>query len=159
MSRLSGEVAAGAVTDREREANARGYRRKMGSHLDAQLAVARSEIVRKFRTSPGSFPDGVDTRWDRWYRASDWTDEGVYVGEGPCVKAVNPERELDDRLEESVTKTPPAALPTTVTKTLPVASQDDAVTKTRGGRPKKDATLSAADRAKAYRDRKKEKPE
>jgi hypothetical protein len=52
-----------------------------GKALHAELLQeARSKLVAKYRTNPAPWPDGVDTKYDRWYRPEEWTDTGAYLG-------------------------------------------------------------------------------
>jgi hypothetical protein len=47
---------------------------------DERLMVARGELVAKYRAHSGSWPDGIDNQYDRWYRPEEWTDEGAFLG-------------------------------------------------------------------------------
>ena len=91
MSKLTGEVLFQPLTASERAENIEGYAAAMKPFADAQLQRNRGEMVRKYRDKPGSWPDGADSRYDRWYRAEEWTDGGVYVGVGPCVRPPSPD--------------------------------------------------------------------
>jgi hypothetical protein len=57
-----------------------GVQRKSEQIAQDNLLVARSAIVRKYRINPKLWPDGIDSKWDRWYRKEDWTDSGEYIG-------------------------------------------------------------------------------
>jgi hypothetical protein len=48
---------------------------------DERLMVARGELVAKYRAHSGSWPDGIDNQYDRWYRPEEWTDEGAFIGD------------------------------------------------------------------------------
>lgn len=123
-----GPMTGGKLTrsQAETDANAAKYARDMKPYFDAKLLADRSDIVIDLRADKRS--GTIDSKYDRWYRAADWTDAGVYTGDPGWFDTLHP--------DASVTETP-----RTVTKTP--------------GRPKSDAALSGADRAKAFRDRKK----
>jgi hypothetical protein len=44
-----------------------------------QLETGRAKMVRKYRASPGIWPDGIDSKHDRWYSAKmhKWTDDYI----------------------------------------------------------------------------------
>ena len=77
MSKLSGEKAG--ISAEERARNAAKYARDMAPHVAADLEAARSDIVRRYRAHPQSWPDGIDTQYDRWYDPEEWTDAGERV--------------------------------------------------------------------------------
>ncbi len=60
------------------------------------LLRARGELVARYRKAVGSFPDGVDTKWDRWYRAEDWRDDGVFIGDPDWFSENHPDPDLPD---------------------------------------------------------------
>ncbi len=64
------------------------YERDMRPYEEAELEAARGELVKRFKVKPAQWPDGIDNPYDRWYCAEDWTYDGVYIGDGPCVKAL-----------------------------------------------------------------------
>ena len=76
----------GGMTHEERAAK---YRHDMGPELDAEVAEARSALVAKLQSVGGG--GRPDTKFDRWYDPEEWGPKGVYIGEGPCVKAPKPE--------------------------------------------------------------------
>ena len=78
MSKLSGE-GVGRTSD-ETSANVRRYWEAMGPQVAADLHAARSKLVKAYRENPRLWPDGIDTKWGRWYRAEEWTDEGGFLG-------------------------------------------------------------------------------
>ena len=86
-----GASTFGELGSMSREERAAKYQRDMKPFADADLQAARGDLVQKYRARPQAFPDGIDSKWDRWYVAEDWTDAGVYMGEGPCIKAVRPD--------------------------------------------------------------------
>ena len=73
----------GKITPAERVANAEKYVRDTAEDRAADLLEARSALVRAYRASPGKWPDGIDTKYDRWYRAAEWKDDGTFVGAKP----------------------------------------------------------------------------
>lgn len=77
MTKL-GEEAPG-VSPEERAANAAKYEADTEDFRAAQLQAARGELVREYRAHPGKWPNGIDTKHDRWYRPEDWGDDGVLV--------------------------------------------------------------------------------
>ena len=50
------------------------------------LIAARGDLVRRYRISPLPWPDGIDSKWDRWYRPEEWLDDGTYLGLRPMPK-------------------------------------------------------------------------
>jgi hypothetical protein len=76
-----------------REERAAKYTRDMKPHVDKQLELDRGDLVRRHREKPSRWPE-LDTKWDRWYRPDEWTDEGKYVGPPPCIKPVNPDPDV-----------------------------------------------------------------
>lgn len=87
-----GDGPASDIGGMTREERAEKYRRDMGPQFCADLEIQRSEGVKKFRKN-GSV-GAIDTKYDRWYDPDEWTNEGVYIGEGPCVKAPRPELDV-----------------------------------------------------------------
>jgi hypothetical protein len=163
------------------------YERDMKPYEHAKLEAARGELVKAFKASPGKWPDGIDSKYDRWYRPDEWDAEGVYIGERPCIKPLNPDQAINTPAEktaklsaaraalasaearlgvkpvkietETVTKLPSA----TVTK-LPSATVtklptgDGRVTKHAGGRPAvSEQPMTAAERARRARAKKAQK--
>lgn len=53
------------------------YEVDMRPMFDAHLMVARSVIVKRYRTASGVWPD---TPLHRWYRKEDWQDDGKFIG-------------------------------------------------------------------------------
>jgi len=56
---------------------------------DENLIKARGELVKKYRISQNPWPDGIDSKWDRWYlggTTEEWTDDGEYLGPRPMPK-------------------------------------------------------------------------
>ena len=86
-----GASTFGELGSMSREERAEKYQRDMKPFADADLQAARGDLVQKYRARPQAFPDWIDSKWDRWYVAEDWTDAGVYMGEGPCIKPLNPD--------------------------------------------------------------------
>jgi hypothetical protein len=85
------------------------------------LHEARSKGVRLYRANPRPWPDGIGA----WYRAEDWTDDGVLIAEGEARA-----RALDWWANDRVKglKCPPlAGVPPrpVVTSPLPVVTQPD----------------------------------
>lgn len=66
--------------------------------LDEEVMQARSVIVRKYRSGNGVAPD---TELYRWYKAEDWTDDGIYLGKEPLPRdaaaARAKERQTDEK--------------------------------------------------------------
>jgi len=56
------------------------------SQHDENLIKARGDLVKKYRISSNPWPDGIDSKWDRWYIPAEWTDEGEYLGPIPMPK-------------------------------------------------------------------------
>ena len=79
---------AGMALRAERAAK---YERDMKPYEDAKIEAARGELVKDFKASPGKWPDGIDSKYDRWYDPDDWSAEGVYIGARPCIKTLNPD--------------------------------------------------------------------
>jgi hypothetical protein len=48
--------------------------------IDERLLRFRSQLVQKYRADKRPWPDGIDSKWDRWYRPEEWTDKGEYIG-------------------------------------------------------------------------------
>ena len=97
MSKLNGEVVKEAISPQQRAANVRGYARRMGPDVAGRLLAARSEIVREFRAHPAKWPDGIDSKYDRWYRAEEWADDGRFLGarvETPSAGETETRREV-----------------------------------------------------------------
>lgn len=67
------------ITTEERAANAAKYEADTKDDREARLLAARGGLVREYRAHPGKWPDGIDTKHDRWYRPEDWGDDGVLV--------------------------------------------------------------------------------
>lgn len=88
MGQIAGEKTDG-LSPADRAANAEKYAADMRAHADAQLERDRGRLVAAFRKSPGSWPGGVDTRFDRWFRSEEWNDAGEYIGVRPCVRPLN----------------------------------------------------------------------
>jgi hypothetical protein len=44
---------------------------------------ARRELVRRYRASPNVWPDGIDSKGDRWYRPEEWNDDGIRIAGKP----------------------------------------------------------------------------
>lgn len=63
------------------------YQSDMRPLFEEQLMQARSVVVAKYRASPGVYPDGIDTPLHRWYVASDWANDGTFIG--PLAPAMN----------------------------------------------------------------------
>lgn len=90
----------GSLTRVER---AEKYQRDMKPHFDKQLMDRRVVQVKNHRENPrGNL--NVDDKWDRWYVAEEWTDAGVYVGDEPCVKALNPDPAAINTPDEKAAK-------------------------------------------------------
>lgn len=62
------------------------YRTDKKPQLDEEMLEARADIVRKYRASPGVYPDGIDTPLYRWYVAGDWADDGKFIGLNPPAR-------------------------------------------------------------------------
>ena len=165
MGNINSKGHDGELSSAERAANAKAWDRETRGQRHADLLKARGALVAKYRISRSSFPDGVDTKYDRWYRAEEWTDGGGYIGPEPCVRGLNPDSvkggypdirdsgvkamvlsarivtEPDDSLPETVTKSPsPRHENHVLDKTSSVQTPvDKTVDKTphAGGRPKK----------------------
>lgn len=58
------------------------------------LTLNRGALVRKYRANPRAFPDGIDSKYNRWYRAEDWTNGGEFIGTDlpPVPKPEKPKR-------------------------------------------------------------------
>jgi len=67
----------------------RGAGVKRRSDGKTLLQDAREWIVRRYRQSPNLWPDGIDSKWVRWYRPEEWTDEGEYLGPQAVDKPVD----------------------------------------------------------------------
>ena len=61
----------------DRLANRAVYLEKTKAVREGQLWEARADLVRRYRASRGSFPDGIDSHYDRWYREGEWSDAGI----------------------------------------------------------------------------------
>lgn len=135
-----------------------------------QLTAARIHLVQLYQAHPQGWPDGIDTKYDRWYSTNKayWdelarvTKSRSSVTKTPVTVTESPDI-VTESTPETVTKTPDIVTETTVTET-PV-TKIPSVTKTvkevvtrlkQVGRPKKDKTVSAAERAKEYRQRRKQ---
>lgn len=66
------------------------YAADMKPLFDERLMRDRSALVKAYRDHPASWPGGIDSRYDRWYRAEEWTDAGVFVGAAKPVTVVHP---------------------------------------------------------------------
>lgn len=75
---------------------------------DVQVFQARKELVIKYRISSNPWPDGIDSKWDRWYIPEEWDDDGTYHGVLPMPK--RPEVSVTD--VTNVTH-PPQSVPVT----------------------------------------------
>lgn len=69
-----------APTPEDRAERKAKYEADTNAFRAAELRAARGELVRQYRASPGKWPDGIDTKWDRWYVPEQWNDEGEFVG-------------------------------------------------------------------------------
>ena len=140
MGKLSGETV-GESSDRA--AMAERHAALMKPMRDRQLWEARAELVRKYRARPATFPDGIDTKYDRWYRAEEWTDDGQRItATGETEVAAPDVTEIQVNVtEKAVTENDPSS---------PLGGENDPVTKKRG-RPSSDVTMSSAERVRAYR--------
>jgi len=87
-----GDGPASDIGGMTREERAAKYQRDMGPQFCAELEIQRSEGVKKYRKNGSA--GAIDTKYDRWYDADEWTNDGVYIGEGPCVKAPRPEKDV-----------------------------------------------------------------
>lgn len=67
---------------------------------EEQLLKARKELVVKYRQSPHPWPDGIDSKWDRWYIAEEWDDDGTYHGITPMPK--RPEVSVDNGVVDNL---------------------------------------------------------
>jgi hypothetical protein len=97
-----GQVAGDKLprrSDAETKANAEKYAADMKPHIDAQLERDRGALVRAYRKSPGSWPGGIDSKYNRWYLAKEWTDEGEYIGEEPCIRPAAPDGLINTPVE------------------------------------------------------------
>ena len=90
------------------------------------LTMARIDLVRRYHAHPQGWPDGIDTKYERWYTNNQkhWDDLARGVVTEPVVKVV-------------VTKTP--------------AEVAKVVSNLKGGRPKSGKALSAAERKRKAR--------
>lgn len=78
-----------SIGEMSRDDRVARYADAMRPQIDAGIMAARSEIVRKWRAKTGGY-DTPDTSLHRWYKAEDWTDEGVFVGpEAPASTAMD----------------------------------------------------------------------
>jgi len=82
------QTAIGGMT---REERAQKYRRDMAPTLDADVIEARGDLVRKLRKVAPDSSARPDTKFDRWYVAAEWSDDGRYIGDPPCVRPANPD--------------------------------------------------------------------
>ena len=167
----------GTLTREERAAK---YVRDTKPDRDTELEAARGELVRLYKASPGKWPDGIDSKYDRWYNPDDWTDGGVYVGDDPCIKPLNPDRAINAPAEkvvklsaaraalagveakmgvkpvvialETVTELAPPDEPALPSPAEVLPSPE---TKTRHGPKPTGKALSKAEKQRAYRERKK----
>jgi hypothetical protein len=183
-----GAAGFGELGSMTRAERAEKYQRDMKPHFDKQLMERRGVQVKNHRENPRGNPN-VDDKWDRWYVAEDWTDSGIYVGEGPCIKSVKPdpgalEKEeaerkaklakaraalsgVEGRLGVKPVVVAPAESVTEFPPSSPTVTElngklrdaDGPVTEFRRGPKPSGKALTPAERAKAARDRKKGKPE
>ena len=172
----------------ETAANVARYESEMQEFRDADLQKARSAIVKEYRVHPGSWPDGIDSPLDRWYRPAEWNDAGNYIGPEPCIRPAVLDEAGIARMDEArakriaharealgfveaklgvkpvvvppdpvtksqptVTKSPPLPEPTEVV----FVTQPEAVAEVKIGRPPKETVLSAAERARRAREKRK----
>lgn len=114
--------------------------------LQAELLLERrGKLVHVYRDNPRAFPDGIDTKYDRWYRPEEWVEaeDGktcVYVG--PPAAGVTEMPAVDATIAPDVTEID--AKPADVTKFR------------RGRRPSGAKAMTAAERKAAERKRKQE---
>lgn len=86
----------GAGKDRDfggmsREERKDKYDSDTAAFRHAEIEKSRGELVLKYRASPQAYPDGIDSKYDRWYRDEDWNAKGDFVGGCPSVRPANPE--------------------------------------------------------------------
>jgi hypothetical protein len=72
------------------------YRRDMKPYLDAELWEARAGLVAAYRAHPGSWPDGIDSKYDRWYVAGEWV-----VIDGVATRHVHGGKERESAVKEA----------------------------------------------------------
>lgn len=75
-------VVGPAPTAEERAERKAKYEADTGEFQAARLLAARGLLVRQYRANPRPWPDGIDTKYDRWYFAHEWKDDGTYLGAG-----------------------------------------------------------------------------
>ena len=125
-------------------AMAERYRVSMGLGQAVGLLVERSALVAKFRAHSGSWPDGVDSRYDRWYRAGDWRDDGTFVGDLGWFDVLHPEGDV----------VPPACPPPPTNVPLPAGAVLELSPSPL--RPKRGSREWEAEKKRRQRERKKE---
>jgi hypothetical protein len=80
-------------TKEEREGAVKRYIGVMALQVSRKLLQDRGWIVKRYRLHPGSWPDGIDSEYDRWYCPEHWTDEGVFIGLDVTEKHVTENQE------------------------------------------------------------------
>lgn len=95
-----GSEGEDAIKISDRAENMARYWRIMQPQFDAELQEARGDLVKRFRANPRGWPE-IDTKYDRWYRAEEWADDGRYIGPGPCVRPLNPDAMINSPSEKA----------------------------------------------------------
>lgn len=110
--------------------------------MNDALIAARLHLVRLYHAHPQGWPDGIDTKWDRWYTTN---------------KAYWDKLAIEQTVTKTVTEIPSTVTKTPVTKTPGVTKTPTEVVSRlkQVGRPRKEKTATAADRARAYREKRK----
>ena len=125
------------VTSRQHETRAaskRRYEREMGAECEERLWQDRARIVASYLKNPSMWPSGIDGKaWgcEVWYIPAEWRLEGDVA-----IRVVTARALVTEIVTESL-----------VTESLPEGVR-------RGmGRPKKDGSLSAKERMRRLREK------
>jgi hypothetical protein len=104
------------------------------------LLANRTALVAAHRAHPGSWPDGIDSKYDRWFVPEHWNEKGEFAGPKGWFDTSHPDPGIED-----------------VTKNADVTESPAAdVTESRKGRPKSESALTATERKRRQRERGKE---